>query len=75
MLPTGRVARIRGGLSVYDFLRLVTTQEYTAAGLSQLADNAIRLAEAEGLVAHAASVRIRSEAVGTATTRQQGAKR
>ena len=35
VLPTGRLARVRGGLSVYDFLRLVTTQEYTAAGLAQ----------------------------------------
>ena len=60
VLPTGHTARIRGGLSVNDFLRLVTTQEYTSAGLEQLGPHAIRLAEAEGLVGHAASVRIRS---------------
>jgi histidinol dehydrogenase len=60
VLPTGRAARIRGGLSVYDFLRLVTTQEYTGSGLAQLGPPAIRLAEAEGLVGHAASVRIRT---------------
>ncbi|MEO6828733.1 MAG: histidinol dehydrogenase [Acidobacteriaceae bacterium] len=60
VLPTGRLARIRGGLSVYDFLRLVTTQEYTLAGLSRLGPQAATLAEAEGLVGHAASVRIRS---------------
>ncbi len=59
VLPTGRIAKIRGGLSVYDFLRVVTTQEYTAAGLAQLGPHAARLAEAEGLVGHAASVRIR----------------
>jgi histidinol dehydrogenase len=59
VLPTGRLARVRGGLSVYDFLRLVTTQEYTAAGLEKYGPHAERLATAEGLVGHAASVRIR----------------
>jgi histidinol dehydrogenase len=60
VLPTGRLARVRGGLSVYDFLRLVTTQEYTAAGLAEHGPHAERLATAEGLVGHAASVRIRN---------------
>src|SRR6185437_3730115 len=59
VLPTGRLARIRAGLSVYDFLRLATIQEYTAAGLSQLGPHAERIAQAEGLTGHAASVRIR----------------
>jgi histidinol dehydrogenase len=59
VLPTGRLARVRGGLSVYDFLRLVTTQEYTAAGLAEHGPHAERLAMAEGLVGHAASVAIR----------------
>jgi histidinol dehydrogenase len=59
VLPTGRLARVRGGLSVYDFLRLVTTQEYTAAGLEEYGPHAERLATAEGLVGHAVSVRIR----------------
>jgi histidinol dehydrogenase len=60
VLPTGRLARVRGGLSVYDFLRLVTTQEYTAAGLAEHGAHVERLATAEGLVGHAASVRIRN---------------
>ncbi|MGC2298537.1 MAG: histidinol dehydrogenase [Acidobacteriaceae bacterium] len=59
VLPTGRLARVRGGLSVYDFLRLVTTQEYTPAGLAKHGPHATRLATAEGLLGHAASVRIR----------------
>ncbi len=62
VLPTGRLARVRGGLSVYDFLRLVTTQEYTLAGLAQHGPHAARLATAEGLVGHADSVRIREAA-------------
>jgi histidinol dehydrogenase len=60
VLPTGRLARVRGGLSVYDFLRLVTTQEYTATGLAKHGPHAERLATAEGLLGHAASVGIRS---------------
>ncbi|HEY5255464.1 MAG TPA: histidinol dehydrogenase [Acidobacteriaceae bacterium] len=60
VLPTGRLARVRGGLSVYDFLRLVTTQEYTATGLAEHGPHVERLATAEGLVGHAASVRIRN---------------
>jgi histidinol dehydrogenase len=59
VLPTGRLARLRGGLSVYDFLRLVTTQEYTAAGLAKHGPHVERLATAEGLIGHAASVTIR----------------
>ena len=59
VLPTGRLARIRGGLSVFDFLRLITTQEYIPAGLRELGPHAARLAQAEGLTGHAASVHIR----------------
>jgi histidinol dehydrogenase len=59
VLPTGRLARVRGGLSVYDFLRLVTTQDYTADGLAEHGPHAERLATAEGLIGHAASVAIR----------------
>ncbi|HET9087458.1 MAG TPA: histidinol dehydrogenase [Acidobacteriaceae bacterium] len=69
VLPTGRQARTRGGLSVLDFLRIVTTQKYAAAGLAQLGPHAARLAQAEGLTAHAASVRIRA---AKPTVRTQG---
>ncbi len=62
VLPTGRVGRIRGGLSVYDFLKVITVQNYTAAGLAALGPHAIALAEAEGLTAHAESVRVRMKA-------------
>lgn len=70
VLPTGRLARVRGGLSVYDFIRLVTTQEYTAAGLAQHGPHVERLATAEGLLGHAASVRIR-DADHMSTRREQ----
>ena len=62
VLPTGRVGRMRGGLSVNDFQKVITVQNYTKAGLAKLGPHAIALAEAEGLVAHANSVRVRMNA-------------
>ncbi|GGA68040.1 histidinol dehydrogenase [Edaphobacter acidisoli] len=59
VLPTGRFGRIRGGLSVTDFVKVITVQEYTRKGLGKVGPHAITLAEAEGLTAHAASVRVR----------------
>jgi histidinol dehydrogenase len=59
VLPTGRVGRVRGGLSVMDFVKVITVQQYTRKGLQKLGPHAIALAEAEGLVGHAESVRVR----------------
>lgn len=59
VLPTGRVGRVRGGLSVMDFVKVITVQEYTRNGLRKLGPQAIALAEAEGLAGHAESVRVR----------------
>ena len=59
VLPTGRSGRVRGGLSVTDFVKVITVQEYTRKGLLKVGPHAITLAEAEGLTAHAASVRVR----------------
>jgi histidinol dehydrogenase len=58
-LPTGGVAQVRGGLSVMDFLKVITVQEYTLAGLQRLGPAAIALADAEGLHGHAEAVRAR----------------
>jgi histidinol dehydrogenase len=58
-LPTGGVAKVRGGLSVMDFLKVITVQEYTLAGLRKLGPAAIALANAEGLHGHAEAVRAR----------------
>jgi histidinol dehydrogenase len=60
VLPTGAVARHRGGLSVLDYLKVITVQELSSQGLARLGPWAVQLAEAEGLAAHAESVRIRS---------------
>jgi histidinol dehydrogenase len=61
-LPTGGMAMIRGGLSVNDFVKLITIQRYSPEVLAELGPKAIRLAEAEGLTAHAEAIRARIEA-------------
>jgi histidinol dehydrogenase len=65
-LPTGGLARSRGGLSVLDFVKLITVQEYSEAGVRQLGPAALRLADAEGLTAHAAAIRARLADEGVA---------
>jgi len=58
-LPTGGLARLRGGLSVMDFVKLITVQTYDLPALKQLGPSAIALAEAEGLLGHAEAIRAR----------------
>jgi len=58
-LPTGGMARVRGGLSVNDFIKLITVQQYTAQGIEKLGPKAALLAEAEGLYGHAEAIRMR----------------
>jgi histidinol dehydrogenase len=60
-LPTGGMTRVRGGLSVNDFVKLITVQEYTAEGIEELGPKAALLADAEGLSAHAAAIRMRAK--------------
>lgn len=59
VLPTAGAARFRGGLSVIDFVKLITVQELSAKALRQIAPVVERLAETEGLRAHADSIRVR----------------
>jgi len=58
-LPTGNVARHRGGLCVLDYVKIISIQELSKAGLKRIAPTVTLLAEAEGLKAHANSVRVR----------------
>lgn len=60
VLPTGAVARFRGGLSVQDFVKTISVQHLSRDGLDRIAGAVITLAEAEGLKAHAQSIRVRS---------------
>jgi len=61
VLPTSGQARFRGGLSVADFVKVITVQDASAAGLRRLAPTIECLAAAEGLPAHARSIRLRCE--------------
>lgn len=60
VLPTSGAARLRGGLSAADFVKVISVQELTADGLRKLTPAISALARAEGLEAHARSVEVRS---------------
>jgi histidinol dehydrogenase len=59
VLPTAAMARVRGGLSVLDYVRIISCQEVSLEGMRQIGPPAIALAEAEGLRGHAESLRAR----------------
>ncbi|ELY97023.1 bifunctional histidinal dehydrogenase/ histidinol dehydrogenase [Natrialba chahannaoensis JCM 10990] len=59
VLPTNGGAQVTGGLSVETFVRSTTVQRLSSDGLADLGETITTLAEAEGLDAHAESVRIR----------------
>ena len=61
VLPTAGQARFRGGLSVLDFVKIITVQKVSAAGLRRIASAIECLAAAEGLPAHENSVRMRCQ--------------
>jgi histidinol dehydrogenase len=59
VLPTGGWASMRGGLSASDFVKCISVQTIKRGGFQRLVDDAVRLARAEGLVAHANAVEVR----------------
>ena len=59
ILPTSGLAAIRGGLSVNDFVKVITTQRLTRGALQELGSTVSTMARAEGLEAHARSVEVR----------------
>jgi histidinol dehydrogenase len=59
VLPTGAMAHVRGGLSVLDYVRIISCQEVSREGIQRIAPSGIVLAEAEGLRGHAESFRVR----------------
>ena len=61
VLPTSWQARFRGGLSVMDFVKIITVQKLSAKGLKGIAPTVECLARAEGLPAHGRSIRVRCE--------------
>jgi histidinol dehydrogenase len=61
VLPTARTARFASALSVDDFRTHIHVVSVDAQGLARLAPHVIAVAEAEGLPAHAQSVRMRED--------------
>ena len=59
VLPTAGVARFRGGLTVMDFVKVITVQKVSRKGLDGISKTITHLAEIEGLIAHAESIRVR----------------
>ncbi len=59
VLPTGGAAMLRGGLSVLDYVKIISLQQLEPAGLLRLAPAVVTLARAEGLEAHARSIEVR----------------
>jgi len=59
VLPTSGVARLRGGLSAADYVKVISVQKLDAKALAKLAPSITTLARAEGLEAHARSVEVR----------------
>lgn len=58
-LPTSAWARAYSGVNIDSFMKKITYQELTREGLDALASTIITMAEAEGLDAHAAAVKVR----------------
>jgi histidinol dehydrogenase len=59
VLPTSGAARIRGGLSAADFVKVISVQELSSNALRHLVPAITTFARAEGLEAHARSVEVR----------------
>lgn len=59
VLPTAGQARFRGGLSVLDFLKIISAQQLSVRGFRRIAPFVECLALAEGLQGHASSIRVR----------------
>jgi histidinol dehydrogenase len=60
VLPTGGAARLRGGLSVLDYVKVISVQQFNRPALAKLAPAITALARTEGLEAHARSVEVRT---------------
>jgi len=59
VLPTGKAARYTGGLWVGKFIKTVTYQRASLEANHRVAPPFVRMADTEGMVGHAASMRLR----------------
>jgi histidinol dehydrogenase len=67
-LPTGGTARFSSPLGVYDFIKRTSLLKFNARGFIELADTVESLADAEGLEAHANTIRVRRAHINDGTT-------
>jgi histidinol dehydrogenase len=74
VLPTAGAARLRGGLSALDFVKVISVQQLTSDALAALTPTITTLARAEGLEAHARSVEIRGAGTWPAAGSQPAKK-
>lgn len=74
VLPTGGAARFRGGLSVLDFVKIISVQTLSRAGLQRIAPAVETLASAEGLQAHAQSIRVRLAGASVIAVRKEASQ-
>lgn len=63
-LPTNGFAKVYSGISVDSFVKKITYQKLSKEGLYEIAQTVIKMAEAEGLDAHANAVRVRRQETG-----------
>ncbi len=67
-LPTMGLARAYSGIGLDSFMHAITYQELSQEGLNSLSNTIIRMAEAEGLDAHANAVKVRVASEGSENT-------
>ncbi len=61
VLPTNGSARFTGGLSVQDFIKILTYQELNKDAIAEIAEISEKLAILEGLEGHAKAARMRMD--------------
>lgn len=61
VLPTAGAARFMSSLSVYDFVKDISVIRYTAERLERTGRHIVKMAELEGLTAHANAINVRLE--------------
>jgi histidinol dehydrogenase len=63
VLPTNGHARVYSGVSLDSFVKKISFQQLTREGLLGIGDTVKRMADAEGLEAHARAVRVRMDKI------------
>ena len=61
IMPTGQTARFSSPVNLWDFMKITSVFGVSPSQAAGMSTEAIDLAEAEGLTAHAAAVRVRQE--------------